>query len=134
MIERILSTVTTTSTTLAAASVIVVRRALRLAFGQFHGLAKAWRNRRDVMRLAELDDAALKDIGLTRADVCGALLLPRHRDATSLLVVRSTERRATAREAARHEISRAAPRPTGAAVADGGDGEAAGQGIEEACC
>ncbi|MCU0886250.1 MAG: DUF1127 domain-containing protein [Beijerinckiaceae bacterium] len=41
-------------------------------------LVRSLRNRHDIRQLAELDDHALKDIGLTRTDVHGAL-------ATSLL-------------------------------------------------
>lgn len=138
MIERILSTAMTTSTSAAAVSVNVVRRTLRLASDQFHGLTKAWRNRRHVMQLAELDDAALKDIGLTRADVLGALYLPRHRDPTSVLVIRSTERRAAARAAARDGFRHAPQRaawPSAAEMLATGIAEEAGErALQQACC
>jgi uncharacterized protein YjiS (DUF1127 family) len=42
-------------------------------------------NRRQVMTLRELDDRALKDIGLSRAEVEGALALPLHRDPSRVL-------------------------------------------------
>lgn len=46
-------------------------------------VVRAWtalRNRNQVARLGELDDRALKDIGLLRTDVAAALSLPLHRD------------------------------------------------------
>jgi hypothetical protein len=42
--------------------------------------AVAFRNRRQVARLTDLDDRALKDIGLTRSDVMAALDQPFLRD------------------------------------------------------
>ncbi len=44
--------------------------------GRAKDVLAALRNRREVMRLTDLDDRALKDIGLLRADVEGALLEP----------------------------------------------------------
>ena len=52
-----------------------------------------WINRRAAYRLAELDDRALKDIGLTRNDVLGALDLPFAQDPTLPLVHRRRARR-----------------------------------------
>jgi uncharacterized protein YjiS (DUF1127 family) len=75
---------------------IFVRDACRLAFG----LLSALRNRRAVLSLANLDDRALKDIGLTRPEVAGALAEPFYRDPSRVLLVRSVERRACARAAA----------------------------------
>jgi hypothetical protein len=51
----------------------------------------AFEHRREVMHLAELDERILKDIGLSRSDVDGALSEPLFRN-PSLLLVRSTER------------------------------------------
>jgi uncharacterized protein YjiS (DUF1127 family) len=48
-------------------------------------VAKAVANRRAAQELAEWDARALKDIGLTQADVQGALALPFHEDPTVLL-------------------------------------------------
>ncbi len=51
-------------------------------------LARAWtviRNRTQVARLSELDDRALKDIGLLRSDVAAALSLPWHHDPSNHL-------------------------------------------------
>lgn len=53
--------------------------------------------RGEVRQLAELDDRLLKDMGITRSDVIGALDEPWHRDPTTLLMVRSIERRVASR-------------------------------------
>ena len=63
----------------------------------FGGLWRALRNRREVHRLADLDDRALKDIGLLRSDVEGALLEPFHKDPSRVLSVRRVERRGRSR-------------------------------------
>ena len=62
-----------------------------------------------VMRLTDLDDRALKDIGLLRADVEGALLEPLHKDPSKVLSVRRPEPRPRARPAGVNE-PRLAPR------------------------
>lgn len=61
------------------------------------GLARALRHRGEVRRLAELDERALKDIGLTRLEVIGALAEPLYTDPSAILVVRSVERRSRSR-------------------------------------
>ena len=61
---------------------------------------KALRHRREVLRLAELDDRALKDIGLLRSDVEGALLAPLHEDPSKVLSFRRVEHRDRPRPAA----------------------------------
>ena len=48
-------------------------------------IADALRNRLAVQRLRDLDDRALKDIGLVRSDVAGALAAPLHVDPSSVL-------------------------------------------------
>ena len=48
-------------------------------------LARGLRNRRQISRLAELGDRELKDIGLTRSDVLGALSVPLYRDPSRTL-------------------------------------------------
>jgi uncharacterized protein YjiS (DUF1127 family) len=76
---------------------------LRAALGivrQSGAVLKALRHRREVLRLADLDDRALKDIGLLRADVEGALLEPLHKDPSKVLSVRRVERRDRPRPAA----------------------------------
>lgn len=62
-------------------------------------LARALAHRRQVMQLSELDDRALKDIGLLRSDVAGALAEPFHKDPSTVLLVRRVERRARTRVA-----------------------------------
>lgn len=52
------------------------------------GTLRALGNRGAVHRLAHLDDRGLKDIGLTRGDVDGALAQPLHVDPSRLLVDR----------------------------------------------
>jgi hypothetical protein len=61
------------------------------------GCIRAIGNRRDVHLLLEMDERALKDIGLTRHDVLGALANPLLRDPSKILLVRSVERRARSR-------------------------------------
>jgi len=61
--------------------------------GRAKDVLAALRNRREVMRLTDLDDRALKDIGLLRADVEGALLEPLHKDPSKVLSVRRPEPR-----------------------------------------
>ena len=50
-------------------------------------LARAFRNRRHIVALGELDDHLLRDIGLERADVAAALAQPRHRDPARMLKI-----------------------------------------------
>lgn len=72
----------------------VVRRAGGSLLRQSRRAIRALWHRRDVMRLMELDDRALKDIGLLRTDVVGALDQPLHRDPSTILLLRSMEHRA----------------------------------------
>lgn len=90
MAERIHLTATTSST-------MTMRRALSFTWGRFVGVLRAFNHRAEVRRLAELDDRALKDIGLTRLDVIGALGEPLHRDPSTVLMIRSVERRSRSR-------------------------------------
>jgi uncharacterized protein YjiS (DUF1127 family) len=50
-------------------------------------IARAARNRRQVVALGELDDHLLRDIGLQRADVLAVLAQPRHRDPSRMLKI-----------------------------------------------
>jgi uncharacterized protein YjiS (DUF1127 family) len=61
-------------------------------------LRRVWRHRREVRLLTELDDRTLKDIGLLRSDVEGALLEPLHKDPSRVLSVRREERRGRRRD------------------------------------
>lgn len=58
---------------------------------------RAMSHRRDVGRLLEMDDRALHDIGLVRTDVLGALAQPLSKDPSTVLMIRSVERRARVR-------------------------------------
>jgi uncharacterized protein YjiS (DUF1127 family) len=62
----------------------------RRGFKQF---ADRFKNRRDAVRLADLDDRMLADIGLTRCDLRDAYAEPLWRDPTDVLARRSAERR-----------------------------------------
>ncbi len=52
-------------------------------------LTKAIINRRDILRLTELDERSLKDIGLVRSDVEGALATSWLNDPSTVLASRS---------------------------------------------
>ncbi len=54
---------------------------------------RVWRNRKTVANLANLDDRALRDIGLTRADVRSALAAPAGHDPSRQLASLVAERR-----------------------------------------
>jgi uncharacterized protein YjiS (DUF1127 family) len=63
----------------------------------FLAFARALSHRSDVQTLLEMDDRCLKDIGLTRDDVLGALSESLARDPSKILLVRSVARRARQR-------------------------------------
>jgi len=69
-------------------------------------------NRRSVNTLAAWDDRMLKDIGLTRGDLDGALAQPWHRDPSRELMVRRLENRVRGRSvgSADHHVHREADR------------------------
>ncbi|WP_457091770.1 DUF1127 domain-containing protein [Microvirga sp. P5_D2] len=60
---------------------------------QLVALVKAFKDRREVMNLAEFDDRMLSDIGLTRSDVSSALAEPLHLN-PSWVLVRCVDQRA----------------------------------------
>lgn len=70
---------------------------LRRLIGPVRNLWRAWLHRREVRYLAEFDDRALKDIGLLRADVEGALSEPLFRDPSVGLALRAHDRQAAVR-------------------------------------
>jgi len=68
-------------------------------------LAERVKNRRDAMRLAELDDRMLADIGLSRSDLRDAFAVPPWRDPGDLLARRVTERRGSRRRTESHCVT-----------------------------
>jgi len=75
------------SASLAPASgLAIVSRAVRTILSWAGEFIKAMEDRGQVRNLAELDDRALKDIGLMRGDVDGALAEPFYRKPTLVLV------------------------------------------------
>jgi len=66
-------------------------------------VGRLWRaltHRREVRQLLELTDRELQDIGLVRSDVIGALAEPMAADPSTVLLVRSVERRSRLRAVA----------------------------------
>ncbi len=72
------------NTTTLPGSFALMERAFRNLLRLVVALVKAVVNRREVTRMLELDDRALKDIGLVRSDVLGALAEPLTRDPSIL--------------------------------------------------
>jgi uncharacterized protein YjiS (DUF1127 family) len=84
-----------TSLTISAAAPLgrVLRGLASRAGRGLKQLAEKVKNRHAAMRLAELDDRMLADIGLSRSDLRDAYALPPWRDAGGLLARRVAERR-----------------------------------------
>jgi uncharacterized protein YjiS (DUF1127 family) len=84
-----------TSLTISAASPFA--RALAALAGRagrgLKRIAERIKNRRDAMRLVDLDDRMLADIGITRSDLRDAYSVAPWRDPSELLARRATERR-----------------------------------------
>jgi uncharacterized protein YjiS (DUF1127 family) len=81
-----------TSTEAHPAWLSAARRAVSGLLRQVGSVLRAIDDRREVLNLAELDDHTLKDIGLLRSDVEGALSEPFFRS-PSLVLVRKVDRR-----------------------------------------
>lgn len=64
------------------------------------GYPRAWRQRREIGRLGELDERMLADIGLTRYDLTSALAQPLFVDASEVLADRAREMQAGKRASA----------------------------------
>jgi uncharacterized protein YjiS (DUF1127 family) len=77
-------------TALAIAAAVRARLAVKR-------LAEKVRNRHDAMRLAELDDRMLADIGLNRSDLRDAYAVPPWQDPSDILAQRAAERRGSRR-------------------------------------
>ena len=69
-----------------------------LAVRAFATARRAVHNRIEVSRLTDLDDRALKDIGLLRTDVAAALAVPYHRDPSAHLIDVAGHKRAAPSE------------------------------------
>ena len=84
-------------TALAIHAAAPVARAVSTAgAGVWHGVRQfleRWKNRSEAIRLADLDEHMLADIGLTRSDLRDAYAVPLWRDPTDLLAQRAAERR-----------------------------------------
>jgi uncharacterized protein YjiS (DUF1127 family) len=76
---------------LSSVSVVATRVAAR-GFTPIVALVKALIHRREVLRLGELDERGLKDIGLVRSDLDGALAVSWLSDPSVILAERSSTR------------------------------------------
>lgn len=87
-------------------------RVVTLTFRPVNAIVKALIHRREVMRLGELDERGLKDIGLVRSDLDGALSVSWLSDPSLILAERSSARHGAAslrRRAALQQAERVAP-------------------------
>jgi len=78
----------------------LLKAGVAAALARAAGLRTALSHRRAVRRLAELDDRTLKDIGLARSDVTGALAQSLAVDPSRILQVRRVAQRAGSRAVA----------------------------------
>lgn len=89
----------TSETASGGLGAMAIRMLARLVVG-VAALLRAFEHRREIRRLAQLDERMLKDIGLTRSDVIGALGQPLYKDPGTAFVVRSVARRVRSRRLA----------------------------------
>lgn len=99
------------------------RRVIRRAAGIVIAVTRAIMHRREVTDLLHLDERQLKDIGLVRGDVLGALAGPLSADPSIILRLRSVDHRARVREAMIAAEASMARRPQ-AKLCDRADAEA----------
>jgi len=83
-----MTTIKTTISQPVSGSATVAAAARRVA-GAFAAAWTVYRNRRQLRRLAELDDYLLADMGLSRADVEAAAVTPFYTDPTAKLATTS---------------------------------------------
>ena len=113
--EAVMLVMTFVTKTLSAVSGGAARAAAHSVTGT-KNLVRAFLHRREVMRLSELDERGLKDIGLVRSDIDGALAVSWLSDPSSVLQARSNQQQSAAasrREAGlrRPVVIQAAARP-----------------------
>lgn len=75
-------------------------------------LVRALIHRREVMRLAEIDERGLKDIGLVRSDIAGALATSWLKDPSAVLASRSSALADVANARREHAVRHAGTHPT----------------------
>lgn len=75
-------------------------------------LLRALIHRREVMRLAELDERGLKDIGLVRSDIAGALATSWLNDPSAVLAARSRSNADIAKARREQAVRHAGTQPT----------------------
>ncbi|MBN9450881.1 MAG: DUF1127 domain-containing protein [Bosea sp.] len=96
-----------------------VARAAAIGFSGTIQLVRALAHRREVMRLStELDERALKDIGLVRSDIDGALATSWLDDPSAVLAERSRSASSLAAARREHALRHAGSKPMLAAKAD----------------
>jgi uncharacterized protein YjiS (DUF1127 family) len=114
--EAVMLVMTFVTKSLSAVSGGATRAATQTVIG-VKNLVRALVHRREVLRLSELDERGLKDIGLVRSDIDGALATSWLADPSSVLQARSDQQQSAAasrREAGvrRPVVIQAAPRPS----------------------
>ena len=88
---------TETAYTQSLGPVSAIRRVLHVVALAMRAVARAITHRREVHQLLDLDERSLRDIGLIRSDVIGALDQSWSKDPSAILVVRSVDRRSRLR-------------------------------------
>ena len=101
---------TETAYTQSLGSVSAIRRLVQFVILGVTALVRAITHRREVRQLLDLDERSLRDIGLVRSDVIGALDQPWVNDPSAILLVRSVDRRSRLRALA-HAARRVKVRP-----------------------
>ncbi len=91
--------------------VVNAQRAAVRGIACVKAVTRALMNRREILRLAELDERGLKDIGLVRSDVDGALATSWLNDPSAILAARSSVRDAVASARREEGLRRAAVLP-----------------------
>jgi len=99
--EAVMLVMTFVTKSLSAVSGGATRAAAQTVIG-VKNLVRALVHRREVMHLSELDERGLKDIGLVRSDIAGALATSWLEDPSSVLQARSDQQQSAA--ASRREV------------------------------